>query len=194
LKGWSFESVNLWQSGLPATVLAGPRTLTIVDPVTHLPTAVSFSDVNLDGNLIPTGSDNTRADCNPGGAGFIFGNPATIPALNQRGVNGAANSSNFAYSQPLLGHNGTCGRNTLRMNSLTNFDWSVFKDFSLAEQGPLGSGPWNLQIRGELYNVFNTPFLTAQGDAWRTLSSGAFGLYNAAGTTRRLQLALRLSW
>ncbi len=205
LKGWSFESVNVWQSGLPATLLAGPRTLPVLDPVTHAPvldpvthqpTTVSISDVNLDGNLIPTpnGSDNTRADCNPGGVGFIFGNPATIPALNQRGVNGTPNTSNFRYTQPLLGHNGTCGRNTLRMNSLTNFDWSVFKDFTLTEHGPHGSGPWSLQIRGELYNVFNTPFLTAQGDGWRTLSSAAFGLYNSAGATRKLQLALRLSW
>jgi hypothetical protein len=156
----------------------------VLDPVTQLPTTVSISDLNLDGNLIPTGSDNTRADCSSGGTGFVFGSAATIPALNQRGVNGAANSSNFRYTQPLLGHNGTCRRNTLRMNSLTNFDWSVFKDFALTEQGPLGSGPWNLQVRGEFYNVLNTPFLTAQGDGWRTLSSGAFGLYNAAGGER----------
>lgn len=205
LKGWSFESVNMWQSGLPATVLAGPRTLPLLDPVTHAPVldpathqpvTVSITDLNLDGNLIPTpnGSDNTRADCNPGGVGFVFGQAGSIPASNQRGVNGAPNSSNFRYTQPLLGHDGTCGRNTLRMNGLTNFDWSVFKDFTLAEKGPLGSGPWNLQFRAELYNVFNIPFLTAQGDAWRTVSSGAFGLYNAAGATRRVQLALRLSW
>jgi len=203
LKGWSWESVNMWQSGLPATVLAGPRTLPLLDPLTHAPVldptthqpmTVSISDLNLDGNLIPTGSDNTRADCTPGGAGFVFGNAATIPAPSQRGVNGAPNSSNFRYTQPLLGQNGTCGRNTLRMNSLTNLDWSVFKDFMLGEQGPLGSGPWKLQFRAEFYNVFNIPFLTAQGDAWRTVSSGAFGLYNAAGATRRVQLALRLSW
>jgi hypothetical protein len=180
LGGWSFQSVNYWQSGLPATLLAGSR--------------YGIADLNLDGNFIPTGLDNTRADCNPGGAGFVLGNPATIPAASARGISGSSNSSNFRYTQPLLGNNGSCGRNNIRMNSLTNFDWSFFKDTRLAENGPLGSGPWNLQFRAEIYNIFNVPFLTASGDAWRTLSSPSFGLYNAAAATRRVQFALRLGW
>ena len=80
------------------------------------------------------------------------------------------------------------------MNSLTNFDWSFFKDFELAETGRWGSGPWKLQFRAEMYNIFNTPFLTAQGDTWRTLSSKSFGQVNAAGIPRKMQFALRLSW
>ncbi|HEX9119360.1 MAG TPA: carboxypeptidase regulatory-like domain-containing protein [Terriglobales bacterium] len=200
--GWSFQSVNIWQTGIPATLLAGARTLPVldaagrpvIDPVTHKPQTVSFADVNLDGNFIPTGADNTRPDCNPAGAGFIFGDAATIPAPNQRGVNGAPNPSNFAYTQPLLGNDGTCGRNTIRMNHLPNFDWSLFKETTLTEGGWLGSAPLTLQLRAEAYNVFNTPFLTAQSDNWRTISSSSFGLYNAAGATRRLQLAARLSW
>jgi hypothetical protein len=180
LDGWSFQSVNLWQTGIPATLLAGAR--------------LGIADVNLDGNLIPTGADNTRPNCNPAGIGFIFGNGATVPAPNQRGVNGAPNPSNFAYTQPLLGNDGTCGRNTIRMNHLPNFDWSLFKETTLTEGGRLGSAPLTLQLRAEAYNVFNTPFLTAQSDNWRTISSSSFGLYNAAGSTRRLQLAARLSW
>ncbi len=180
LQGWSFQFVNQWQSGLPATLLAGSR--------------YGISDLNLDGNLIPTGSDNTRADCVAGGSSFRFGDPSTIPPANQRGVNGAPNSANFGFTQPLLGHNGTCGRNTLRMRALLNFDWAAVKQWQLSERGPLGSGPWNLQGRLEIFNVFNTPFLTAQGDGWRTLSSPVFGQYNAAGATRRLQIALRLVW
>ncbi len=180
LSGWSFQSVNMWQSGLPATLLAGSR--------------LGISDVNMDGNLIPTGLDNTRAECNPAGVGFAFGDAATIPPGGQRGVNGAPNSSNFRYTQPLLGNNGSCGRNAFRMNGLTNFDWSLFKQTLLTESGPLGSGPWTLQFRAEVYNVFNIPFLTATGDTWRTLSSPAFGQYNSAGATRRMQFALRLSW
>lgn len=180
LRGWSFESTNMWQSGLPATLLAGTR--------------LGIADVNLDGNFIPTGADNTRANCVPGGVGFRLGSAATIPAPNQRGVNGAPNSSNFAYTQPLLGNDGTCGRDNIRMNDLVNFDWSMFKDTQLAESGPFGSGPWTLQFRGEFYNVFNIPFLTAQGDAWRTLASPSFGLFNAAGATRKMQFALRLVW
>ena len=51
-----------------------------------------------------------------------------------------------------------------------------------------------LQLRAEAYNVFNVPLLTAQGDNWRTLASSSFGLYNAAGATRRMQFAVRLTW
>lgn len=178
LDGWSFESVNMWESGLPATLLAGPRTIAAPDPASPGKVAkFSFSDVNLDGNLIPTGTDNTRANC-ARNAGFVLGDPAQTSGL----------------AQPLLGNHGTCGRNSVRMSSLTNFDWSFFKDFTLREHGPSGSGPWNLQFRAELFNIFNVPFKTAQGDAWRSVSSPAFGRFNAAGITRRVQLALRMTW
>ncbi len=163
LDGWSFESVNIWQTGLPATLLSGPR--------------LGITDVNLDGNLIPTGSDNARANCAPG-ASFDFGDPGQTQG----------------FSQPLLGNNGTCGRNTVRMNHLVNFDWSLFKETTLRESGFLGSAPLTLQLRAEAYNVFNIPFLTATGDNWRTVSSSGFDTYNAAGQTRRLQLAARLTW
>jgi hypothetical protein len=173
LDGWSFESVNLWQSGLPGTLLAGPRT--VVDPATNKP--VTIPDVNLDGNSIRAGLDNTRANCAPG-ATFRMGDPTSIAG----------------FTQPLLGNNGTCGRDTVRMSSLVNFDWSFFKDFTLAEKGPRGSGPWTLQFRAELYNIFNNPFLTATGEAWRTVSSPSFGQFNSAGSTRKTQFALRLTW
>jgi Carboxypeptidase regulatory-like domain len=174
LDGWSFESVNLWQSAVPATLLAGPRT--VRDGNGNV--LGNITDVNLDGNFIPTGSDNTRPNCDPAGTHFSLGTPAAISG----------------FSQPLLGNNGTCGRNSVRMNSLPNFDWSFFKDIELAESGPWGSGPWKLQFRAEMYNIFNVPFLTASGDAWRTISSPSFGHVNAAGIARKMQLALKLSW
>ena len=77
---------------------------------------------------------------------------------------------------------------------MANFDWSFFKDIQLVERGPLSSGPWNLQFRAEMYNVFNIPFLTAQGNNWRTVSSSSFASPNAVGITRRVQFALRLTW
>ncbi len=183
LDGWSFQSVNIWQSAIPATALAGPKT--IIDPATNRPVIdpatgkpVTIPDVNMDGNFIRVGLDNTRADCSPGGVRFKLGDPA----------------GNFGFGQPLLGHNGTCGRNTLRMNSLTNFDWSLFKEIPLTESGPLGSGPWKLEFRAEAYNIFNTPFLTATGDAWRTVSNPSFGRFNNAGSARKMQFALKLNW
>ena len=175
LDGWSFESVNLWQSAVPATLAAGPRTV-CCDATSGRP--VTVADVNIDGNFISPSLDNTRPNCDPAGIHFTLGAPAAISG----------------FSQPLLGNDGTCGRNSVRMNSLTNFDWSFFKDTELAESGPWGSGPWKLQFRAEMYNIFNIPFLTAQGDAWRTITSSSFGTVNAAGNSRKMQLALRLSW
>jgi hypothetical protein len=174
LDGWSFESVNLWQSGVPATLLAGPRT--VCCDATGKPLTVA--DLNIDGNFINPSLDNTRPNCDPGGTHFKLGAPSAISG----------------FSQPLLGNDGTCGRNSVRMNSLPNFDWSFFKDTELTESGPWGSGPWKLQFRAEMYNIFNLPFLTAQGDAWRTITSSSFGTVNAAGNARKMQLALKLSW
>jgi Carboxypeptidase regulatory-like domain len=164
LGGWSFQSVNMWQTGLPATILAGPR--------------LGIPDVNLDGNFITPGLDNTRANCSPRGTSFQLGNPAATSG----------------YSQPLLGNNGTCGRNTVRMSRLVNFDWAFSKTIPLAETGPGGSGPWQLDFRAELFNIFNNPFLTATGTSWRTVSSPSFGQFNNAGSARKVQLDLRVSW
>jgi hypothetical protein len=166
LKGWTFDMINQFQSGVPATILAGP--------VQGIP------DVNMDGNFIPNGSDNARANCGPG-PGFQLGNPASIAAQ-------------MKYSLPLLGNNGTCGRNTIRLNGIATSNWSITKHIPLKESGWLGSGPWDLQLRAEMYNVFNHPYLTVAGNAWRTLGSPAFGLYNSAGATRHMQMAIRLTW
>jgi hypothetical protein len=164
LGGWNFQSVNMWQTGLPATILAGPR--------------LGIPDVNLDGNFITAGLDNTRANCSPQGTRFVLGNPAAIAG----------------YSQPLLGNNGSCGRDTVRMSHLMNFDWAFSKLIPLVEAGPGGSGPWQLEFRADVFNIFNNPFLTATGTAWRTVSSPSFGQFNSAGSARKVQLALRLSW
>lgn len=165
LGGWSFQTVNSWQTGVPGTLLAGSR--------------LGIADVNLDGNAIPrVGLDNTRANCGPGAENFKLGD----------------DPSNFPITQPLLGNHGTCGRNTARMKDLINFDWSVSKDTLIAEEGPLGSGPWKLHFRWEFFNIFNNPFFTASGNSWRTVSSPAFGQPNSAAASRRMQLALKLIW
>lgn len=167
LKGWSVQSIATWQSGVPGTILAGP--------------VLGISDVNLDGNFIPNGDDNTRANFNPAGTPFSLNNPASIAAQTQ-------------YTQPLLGNNGTAGRDTVRLRNLVNFDWAFQKEFVLRESGVLGSGPWALQFRTEIFNAFNNPYLSPAGDNWRTVSSPGFGLLNSAGPSRNLQLALRLVW
>ncbi|MEJ7604883.1 MAG: hypothetical protein WKF37_01100 [Bryobacteraceae bacterium] len=144
LGGWVFSSINQMQSGIPATILAGPR--------------LGVLDINQDGNGV-SGGDNTRANCLEGGG----------------------------YAQPLLGNNGNCARNSYRMNRLINFDWSLAKQFALSESV-------GIEFRTDFFNIFNQPFLTAAGNEWRTLSSPQFLTYNAAGASRRIQMALRLSW
>ena len=173
LKGWQFDTINTWQSGIPGNIYAGS--------VSGLPgQTVSIVDVNMDGNFLPTGADNTRANCGPGSA-FQLGNPASVAAQTK-------------FAQPLLGNNGTCGRNIFRINSLLNFNWASSKLFQLRESGPLDSGPWDLEFRAEMYNIFNTPYLTINGPNQLTLGNPTFGLYNSAGATRRITLALRLLW
>ena len=80
------------------------------------------------------------------------------------------------------------------MNNFLNFDWTFSKNVLLRESGPLGSGPWRLEFRTDLFNIFNVPYLTAAGDDFRNLASPNFGLANGAGATRRIQMALRLAW
>lgn len=171
LGGWTFSSINQFQSGIPATILSGPR--------------AGIPDNNMDGY---TRVD--RANCNASAPSFTFGDPGTIAPLSVRtDPNGA-----FRYTQTLLGNNGTCGRNTFRMNRLFNWDFTLAKNVKLFERGPLSSGPYGLEFRTDFFNVFNVPFLTATGNDWRTVSSPVFGLYNAAGPARRIQMSLRLSF
>jgi hypothetical protein len=154
--------------------------------------------VNLDGNLNQTTStDNTRASINPGGIGFKLSKPSesTIPAPGERGVDGAPNSSNFGYVQPLIGNNGTLGRNTFRMNSLPTFDWSLSKNIRIVEGGFLGSGPWDFELRADAFNIFNIPFLTATGyETWNNLANASFGEYNTAGSSRYLQVTAKINF
>jgi hypothetical protein len=178
LKGWQFSSTNLWQSGIPANIYAGP--VSVTDPTS--PTGVTtISDVNIDGITAPSGADNTRANCDLAGSSFKLGNASSI-AMQTR------------FSQPLLGNDGTCGRNIYRLNSLVNFNWAFAKDFRLKESGPLGSGPWTLQFRTEVYNMFNNPNRTVSSYADLMLTNPQFGQFDTSGSPRTLQLALRLTW
>ena len=177
LGGWSFSTIEQWQSGVPATLLNGSRE--------------GIADVNGDGSLT-NGLDNTRVSLRPGGHDFRLSKAATV--TNTTGANPFLADSALRYAPTLLGHSGTLGRNTFRMPSLPNVDWSLVKETALAERGWAGSSPVALQIRADAFNVFNLPFVTATGSNWNTLSSPAFGLVNTAGNTRKLQVAAKITF
>lgn len=176
LQGWQFGTVNDWQRGVPINIFSGPVTVTPAGGGAP----VSITDVNMDGATQGgEASDNTRANCSAGGPGL------TLPG---------AFISHATYSQPLLGHDGTCGRNIARQPGLLNFNWSIGKQFPLRESGPLGSGPWTFTLRLEGYNVFNTPsFYVASVNNLLVSNPTTFGLLTPS-PQRHLQLVGLFTW
>jgi hypothetical protein len=65
--------------------------------------------------------------------------------------NGAFISGNF--SAPAAGTLGNLGRGSLRGPAFKNYDMSLFKNFRIRER-------FNLQLRGEAYNLTNSPRLS----------------------------------
>lgn len=70
----------------------------------------------------------------------------------------------------------------------------VQKNIRLFEHGFLRSGPWNLEYRADSFNIFNNPYLSVTGNDYRNLSSPNFGAYNTAAASRRIQMALKVTW
>jgi hypothetical protein len=166
--GWSFAGASSIRSGFPVTFEAGARRG--ITPLTL--TGVTSG---------PVRPNAARA--------FVF---EPRPAGSQGAPNGltadpvqplSAYAASLGLSQPLLGGFGSLGRNTHRLNAAPAFDWSISKNTSLTERV-------TLQLRAELYNVFNT---TVFQDVNRTITSATFGQYTTtAQSTRWIQLGARL--
>lgn len=86
-----------------------------------------------------------------------------------------------AYRNPLPGTLGSAGVGTFRGPHLHNLDLSVQKAFPIAER-------YNLEFRGEMFNVTNTP---AFQDVNRNASSVNFGEVTGAQDGRRVQFGLK---
>src|SRR5262249_21520755 len=177
LHGWGFSGIFQTQSGFPTNIFTGPR-YGITDP------SVRGNSTN---GIRPTVvGDVSKLVFAP------LGSPqaALIPTFAERGVNTSAasrntNTSNFPLVQTMLGQFGNLGRNALRLNGLTNFDWVLFKDTTVTEA-------MKVQFRAELFNVFNN---TSFASFDNNLSSPTFGTYGGTDTTpRQIQLALKLIW
>jgi Carboxypeptidase regulatory-like domain len=177
LRGWGFNGIFQTQSGFPTNIFSGSR--------------FGINDISMTGNGVNFIRPTVVGDISK----LVFapqGSPAaaTIPKPADRGINTGAsdrntNTSGYPLVQPLLGNVGTLGRNVIRLNGLTNFDWVILKNTQVNEN-------LNVQFRSEFYNVFNnTSFARFDND----LSSQTFGLYRGTDTTpRQIQFALKLIW
>ena len=99
--------------------------------------------------------------------------------------------TSYTIAAPLTG--GNLGLQAHTGPPTKTLDFSLFKDFNVTER-------WKLQFRSEAFNLFNTPIFNIPGqnvvDSRLLGGNGNFGKITSsiAGTERRLQFALRLSF
>jgi len=135
--------------------------------------------------------------------GAVCQRPDVIAAPNldkdKRTILDYFNTAAFSLQAP--GTFGNSARNNVRGPGINNFDFSLFKNFSLPRfAGGSGEGP-KLQFRSEFFNVFNhtqfsginTTFVPATDVAGSQVSSSSpFGSVTGTRAPREVQLALKL--
>ena len=95
-----------------------------------------------------------------------------------------------AFARPTGARFGNVGRNTMSGPGVINMDMSVFRNFKLTER-------FNLQFRGESFNVSNTPHFSNPN---ANRNSSSFGMItstqsaDALGRSREFRLGLRLGF
>jgi hypothetical protein len=169
LHGWQFNGFFQIQSGQPATIFSGTRG-GVADPGLLGVGTATVNGVST-GLIRPntTGAVNVNFVPNPG---LGASNPNLITASN--------------LVQPLVGNFGALGRNTLRLNRLAEFNWTLGKTFKLTERV-------STQFQAQIYNVFNNTAFSRSG---QVLSAPAtFGYYSDTDTnTRNMTMVLRVIW
>jgi hypothetical protein len=86
-----------------------------------------------------------------------------------------------AFTNPIDGHFGNVGRNTLTGPGNITIDFSIFKNFAIAERA-------RIQFRSEFFNLINHPNF---GGLNTTYDSTNPGELTTAGTSRQVQFALK---
>jgi hypothetical protein len=163
LGGWRVSGLGNIRTGRPFTARAGNNDGTLAGPRSVGISA--WADCLRDGNL---SADERTIDRWFDPTAF-----ATPTALNPT----------TGTVQPRLGN---CGRNTLRGPGITNFDISLARSFAYFGEGR------DLELRWEVFNMFNTPQF---GLPERNINSGAVGrITSLAGDPRVMQLALKFNF
>ncbi|HTB13431.1 MAG TPA: carboxypeptidase-like regulatory domain-containing protein [Bryobacteraceae bacterium] len=161
VSGWQINGIYTAQSGTPISFTSSTNLTGNYTSITDAyGTFVANSVPNVSGNAKLTGS--------------------AISRLNQW-----FNTSLF--SQPAAYTYGNAGRASpnVRTEGTDNLDFSLFKN------NPFGrEGRFNLQIRGEFFNVLNRVQFGAPGP---TFGASTFGVVSTqAGNPRQIQVAMRL--
>lgn len=95
------------------------------------------------------------------------------------------NTACFQQPAPFTFGNVSRTMPNLRQDSLTNWDFALFKNFGLGER-------LKMQLRGECFNLFNTPQFGAPNTS---LGSQNFGIVTSqANQPRLIQVAAKLIW
>jgi hypothetical protein len=122
---------------------------------------------------------NQRPDCVAG----------VNPYANPRTITNWLNPA--AFSMPIAGTFGNCGRNTIYGPSFRNVDFSMLKETKLA-------GTRNLEFRAEFFNILNHPAFAQPETTFGTPGFGnifnTLGRTLGAGTSRQIQIALKFSF
>ena len=172
LGGWAFSGISTWRSGYPVNIFAGPSVGGLTDPLQYLGTGNNVDRPNVAGPI---------ANFNPQPAGSASA-PSGTSVVNGVAISNYAQS--LGLSQPLIGNYGTLGRNLLRLNSQTDFDWNLYKNFHFAEKV-------NFQLRSEFYNIFNLDAF--QQMASSNITSTQFGQYTTVSlNARTIQVGARI--
>jgi outer membrane receptor protein involved in Fe transport len=95
------------------------------------------------------------------------------------------NRSGAAWGLPAQFTFGNSARNVLRGPGRVNADISLFKRFAITEK-------MNLQFRGEMFNIFNTPQFGLPNASIGNPNAGI--ITDLTGTMRQIQFALRLAF
>lgn len=159
---WARAALSRWQiSGANMWKKGTPLTLYI------------GSDAPGFGNVDGGGGDRPNI-VDPSIIGRTIGHPDTAPSILSR--------ERFAFLTPGQ-MAGNLGRGTFRKSSIWNWNAALVRQFRLPNE-------WAVQIRGEAYNLSNTPQFD---EPQRNLTSPAFGkITNTLNDGRVFQFAFRL--
>jgi hypothetical protein len=166
LDGWGQSGIFSSQSGLPTTVFAAPislcasgQTLAACPPQN----IVGISDLLLNGTNNGNSAVNTTVN---GDATQLHPVPFfptyTVPTT-------------LPISEPLLEHNGTSGRNHLRLDGQTDFDAAFSKSFKFTENK-------HFQLRWEIFNALNHPNFAGYQNVF---GGSQFNTYTSTATNMR---------